>query len=247
MCHAAMIRQMRERRGSRASSASGATEPFDPTPRREPSYNSRAPIDSMVTYPPQINLATRPGPPPLGSEMNSMASETMRSGRAASAAARDVFLDDSAVEISLWPAGLISRIADEQGVGITNEVNIEREIEHAPPAEDYWGSMSGFGSLFSSRRNDHGEGSNRMTASPSSAAGASAESARLLSGVASSGHATDGLAKLPSSSSAREKNTWALLSDALGKSVDGLDDSEQARETIWLSDEDARHISSLFE
>ena len=133
MCHAAMIRQMRERRGSRASSASGATEPLDPTPRREPSYNSRAPIDSMVTYPPQNNLATRPGPPPLGSEMNSMASETMRSGRAASAAARDVFLDDSAVEISLWPAGLISRIADEQGVGITNEVNIEREIEHAPP------------------------------------------------------------------------------------------------------------------
>ena len=54
-------------------------------------------------------------------------------------------------------------------------------------------------------------------------------------------------AKVPSSFSTREKDTWALLSDALGKSVDGLADSEQARETIWLNDEDARHISSLFE
>ena len=170
----------------------------------------------MVTFPPQINLATRPGPPPLGSEMKSMASETMRSGRAASGAARDVFLDDSAVETSMWPAGLISRIADEQGVGITNEVNIEREIEHAPPAEDYWGSMSGFGSLFSSRRNDHGEGSNRYGVALLRS-GRKRGVCEASFGVAGSGHATDGLAKVPSSFSTREKDTWALLSDALGK------------------------------
>ena len=79
-----------------------------------------------------------------------MASETMRSGRAASGAARDVFLDDSAVETSMWPAGLISRIADEQGVGITNEVNIEREIEHAPRRRTIGGACLGL--VPSSRR-----------------------------------------------------------------------------------------------
>ena len=50
----------------------------------------------------------------------------------------------------MWPAGLISRIADEQGVGITNEVNIEREIEHAPRRRTIGGACLGL--VPSSRR-----------------------------------------------------------------------------------------------
>ena len=179
--------------------------------------------------------------------MESIASGTMRWDQAASTAEPDLFRDDTtAAGDSLWPAELVSRFADEQGVGITHEVNFDREDGYAPRAENHWGGI-GFGSLFSSRRNERVEGSNRMMASPSRAADVSAESARFLAGLAGSGDATDGLAKSPGGSSARGKNRWAYLSDALEKNVDALDDSERAREKVWLSDEDARQVASLFE
>lgn len=178
--------------------------------------------------------------------MESMACETMRWGQDTSTAEPDLFRDDTTAEDSLWPAELVSRFADEQGVGITHEVNFDREDGHAPRAENHWGGV-GFGSLFSSRRNERGEGSNRVMASPSRAADVSADPARFLAGVAGSGHATVGLAKSPGGSSAREKNRWAHLSVALEKNVDARDDSIRAREKVWLSDEDARHVASLFE
>ena len=248
VCHATMVRLMRERRAGRPSSAvsSGATVLLDPGSRREPSFNSRARIDSLAAYPLQNLFASRPGGPSLDSQLESMACETMRWGQDTSTAEPDLFRDDTTAEDSLWPAELVSRFADEQGVGITHEVNFDREDGHAPRAENHWGGV-GFGSLFSSRRNERGEGSNRVMASPSRAADVSAESARFLAGVAGSGHATVGLAKSPGGSSAREKNRWAHLSVALEKNVDARDDSERAREKVWLSDEDARHVASLFE